>query len=60
MTNILILGHKGMLGHMVYKVLSDSYEIKTINERFPNWNKELFNFFHNLLILLIDLQYFLF
>ena len=43
MTNILILGHKGMLGHMVYKVLSDSYEIKTINERFPNWNKELFD-----------------
>ena len=43
MTNILILGHKGMLGHMVHKVLSDSYEIKTINERFPNWNKELFD-----------------
>lgn len=43
MNNILVLGHKGMLGHMVHKVLSDNYEIKTINERFPNWNKEIFN-----------------
>ena len=43
MNNILVLGHKGMLGHMVHKVLSDNYEIKTINERFPNWNKEMFN-----------------
>jgi len=43
MNNILVLGHKGMLGHMVHKVLSDNYEIKTINERFSNWNKEMFN-----------------
>ena len=43
MNNILVLGHKGMFGHMVHKVLSDNYEIKTINERFPNWNKEMFN-----------------
>jgi len=45
MINILVLGHKGMLGHMVYKVFSDysKYKVVTINERFPNWNKEIFN-----------------
>ena len=40
---ILVLGHKGMLGHMVYKVLNNNYNVKTIDERFPNWNKEMFN-----------------
>jgi|TARA_B100000035_G_scaffold313704_1_gene328049 dTDP-4-dehydrorhamnose reductase len=40
---ILVLGHKGMLGHMVYKVLNNNYKVKTIDERFPNWNKEMFN-----------------
>ena len=42
---ILILGHKGMLGHMVHKVFSSNpkYSIVTINERFPNWNKNMFN-----------------
>ncbi len=40
---ILVLGHKGMLGHMVYNVLNNNYKVKTINERFPNWNKEMFN-----------------
>ena len=34
---ILVLGHKGMLGHMVYNVLNNDYKVKTINERFPNW-----------------------
>ena len=40
---ILVLGHKGMLGHMVYNVLNNNYKVKTIDERFPNWNKEMFN-----------------
>ncbi len=40
---ILVLGHKGMLGHMVYNVLNNDYKVKTINERFPNWDKEMFN-----------------
>jgi|TARA_R110000803_G_scaffold130455_1_gene197788 dTDP-4-dehydrorhamnose reductase len=43
MIKVVILGHKGMLGHMVHKVLSDNYEVKTIDERFPNWNKEMFD-----------------
>ena len=40
---ILVLGHNGMLGHMVYNVLNNNYKVKTINERFPNWDKEMFN-----------------
>jgi len=38
--NILVLGHKGMLGHMVYKILGDNtaYNISTTNERFPDWD----------------------
>lgn len=44
MINILVLGHKGMLGHMVCNTLNNSkYEITTINERFPNWDKVVFN-----------------
>jgi dTDP-4-dehydrorhamnose reductase len=35
--NILILGHKGMLGHMLVKYLTDqNYTIHTINYRFPS------------------------
>jgi dTDP-4-dehydrorhamnose reductase len=35
--NILILGHKGMLGHMLVKYLTDqNYTIQTINYRFPS------------------------
>ena len=35
---ILILGHKGMLGHMVYKYFNEntSCEILTIDSRWPN------------------------
>ena len=42
---ILILGHKGMLGHMVAKILSKESNLKiiTINERFPEWDKNLFD-----------------
>jgi len=35
--DILILGHKGMLGHMLVKYLTDqNYTIHTINHRFPS------------------------
>ena len=35
--NILVLGHKGMLGHMLVKYLTDqNYTIHTINYRFPS------------------------
>lgn len=35
--NILILGHKGMLGHMLVKYLTDqNYTIHTVNYRFPS------------------------
>lgn len=35
--DILILGHKGMLGHMVFNYLKDqSFTIKTIDYRFPS------------------------
>jgi dTDP-4-dehydrorhamnose reductase len=35
--DILILGHKGMLGHMLVKYLTDqNYTIHTINYRFPS------------------------
>ncbi len=45
MINILVLGHKGMLGHMVCRVFNQNsnYNILTISERFPNWNKNLFD-----------------
>ena len=34
---ILVLGHKGMLGHMVYKYLLDQgYTIDTVEDRFPS------------------------
>ena len=43
---ILILGHKGMLGHMVYKYFNEktNYEILTINSR---WSDE--NFFRDVI-----------
>jgi dTDP-4-dehydrorhamnose reductase len=45
MINILVLGHKGMLGHMVCKLFNrnTNYKVSTIDERFPNWNKEMFD-----------------
>tara|TARA_Y100000385_G_C12999403_1_gene596438 strand:- start:279 stop:989 length:711 start_codon:yes stop_codon:yes gene_type:complete len=40
---ILVLGHRGMLGHMVCKYLySKLYKVVTTDRRFPNWNKEVF------------------
>lgn len=35
MTNVLILGHTGMLGHMVFKYLNDKCHLLTTNHRFP-------------------------
>ena len=45
MINILVLGHKGMLGHMVCRVFNQNsnYNTLTISERFPNWNENLFD-----------------
>ena len=40
---VLILGHKGMLGHMVHKVFSNNYEVVTIDDRFPDWSKDMFD-----------------
>ena len=40
---ILVLGHKGMLGHMVHKVFSNNYEVVTIDNRFPDWSKDMFD-----------------
>jgi dTDP-4-dehydrorhamnose reductase len=45
--NILILGHKGMLGHMLVKYLTDqNHTIQTINSRFPSeeFKSEVLNF----------------
>ncbi len=40
---ILILGHKGMLGHMVKKVLTKSkFKIQTIEQKYPNWDSLMF------------------
>lgn len=40
---ILILGHRGMLGHMVKKVLTNSkFKIHTIKQRYPKWNPLMF------------------
>ena len=43
--NILILGHKGMLGHMVEQTLrkGDTFNISTTNIRFPNWEPDMFD-----------------
>ena len=42
--NVLILGHNGMLGHMVKKTLDNNERIKTftLDKRFPDWDKSLF------------------
>ena len=44
MINILILGHKGMLGHMLFKVFNKNikYNIITSDLRYPNWDKKMF------------------
>lgn len=45
--NILILGHKGMLGHMLVKYLTDqNYSIQIINHRFPSkeFKDDILNF----------------
>ena len=41
---ILVLGHKGMLGHMLCKVLlkENNIVLSTSSMRFPDWNKKLF------------------
>ena len=42
---ILILGHSGMLGHMVVKYLqSNNINICTIDDRWPNIKKDIKNF----------------
>ena len=42
--NILVLGHKGMLGHMVKKTLENNkkFKVTTINKRYPNWEISMF------------------
>jgi dTDP-4-dehydrorhamnose reductase len=44
MINIFILGHKGMLGHMLYKVFKNNkdYRIDVSDLRYPNWDKKMF------------------
>ena len=45
--NILVLGHKGMLGHMLVKYLTNqTHTIQTINHRFPSeeFKNEVLNF----------------
>ena len=41
---IFILGHKGMLGHMVFNTLSKvkNLNISTTEKRFPEFDKSLF------------------
>ena len=45
MIKVLILGHKGMLGHMIHKVFrkNTNHKVITINERFPDWDKSIFD-----------------
>ena len=45
MNNILILGHKGMLGHMVYNTLSKirDLNISITQQSFPNFTKSTFD-----------------
>lgn len=42
--NILVLGHTGMLGHMVVRLLNNkkNIQVKTTNFRFPNWKTSTF------------------
>lgn len=40
---IFLLGHKGMLGHMVLMYFkSQGIKVHTLTERFPNWNSDIF------------------
>jgi len=40
---VFILGHKGMLGHMVVKYFkSQGIDIATTSKRFPDWNPKIF------------------
>ena len=40
---VFVLGHKGMLGHMVVKYLeSQGVDIATTSKRFPDWNSRMF------------------
>jgi len=40
---VFVLGHKGMLGHMVVKYLeSQGVDIATTSKRFPDWNPNMF------------------
>ena len=40
---VFVLGHKGMLGHMVVKYLeSQGVDIATTSKRFPDWNPRMF------------------
>ena len=40
---IFVLGHKGMLGHMVVTYLeSQGINVHTVNQRFPNWDSKIF------------------
>ena len=45
MINILVLGHKGMLGHMVCKAFSynEDYKIITTDKRFDEWDQSMFD-----------------
>jgi dTDP-4-dehydrorhamnose reductase len=42
---IIVLGHNGMLGHMVLKVLSKekNLDVTVLNSRFPNWQISSFD-----------------
>ena len=42
--NILVLGHNGMLGHMVVKYLSQFTNITTLNNRWPHSKNEILEF----------------
>jgi|TARA_R110001583_G_scaffold53156_2_gene164241 dTDP-4-dehydrorhamnose reductase len=41
---LLVLGHKGMLGHMVVKFLKEHYNIHTISTRWPECKSEILEF----------------
>ena len=44
--NISVLGHKGMLGHMVYKVLmkNDDFKVSYVSTKFKEWDKSMFRY----------------
>jgi len=45
MKKIIVLGHNGMLGHMVFKVLSKekNLNVTILNSRFPDWDRSSFD-----------------